>query len=241
MADDEQVRYIPDTMNSSRMLSSSQPSPAPSVRLALWIIEDDEQFGAQLCELINLSDAFACTHTFAACEPAIALLKQKDPPDLILLDIGLPGMNGIEGIKIIRSITPETKIIMLTVFEDTSTILQAISHGAAGYLLKGSSLELLVESLKTILDGGAPMNPQIARKILEVFAQSSSPKADYGLTPREQEVLGHLVSGLQKKQIAEKMFITFHTVDKHLRSVYVKLQVPSRSIAIAKALKENLL
>ena len=150
-------------------------------------------------------------------------------------------MNGLEGIKIMRAITPETKIVMLTVFEDTPTIIQAISHGAAGYLLKGASLETLVETLKSILDGGAPMNAQIARKILDVFAQSSMPKADYGLTPREREVLGHLVTGFQKKQIADQMFITFHTVDKHLRSIYAKLQVPSRSIAIAKALKENLL
>ncbi|MGA9118676.1 MAG: response regulator transcription factor [Bacteroidota bacterium] len=227
-------------MNSPRTASERLPVPITH-RLNLWIIEDDHQFGTQLSELINLSDGFVCTNIFRACEPAIALLKREDPPDLILLDIGLPGMNGIEGIKIMRSITPETKIVMLTVFEDTPTIIQAISHGAAGYLLKGASLETLVETLKSILDGGAPMNAQIARKILDVFAQSSMPKADYGLTPREREVLGHLVTGFQKKQIADQMFITFHTVDKHLRSIYAKLQVPSRSIAIAKALKENLL
>ncbi len=227
-------------MNSPRTASERLPVPVTH-RLNLWIIEDDHQFGTQLCELINLSDGFVCTNIFRACEPAIALLKREDPPDLILLDIGLPGMNGIEGIRIMRSITPETKIVMLTVFEDTPTIIQAISHGAAGYLLKGASLETLVETLKSILDGGAPMNAQIARKILDVFAQSSMPKADYGLTPREREVLGHLVAGFQKKQIADQMFITFHTVDKHLRSIYAKLQVPSRSIAIAKALKENLL
>jgi DNA-binding NarL/FixJ family response regulator len=140
-----------------------------------------------------------------------------------------------------RSIIPDVKIIMLTVFEDTNTIIQAISNGAAGYLLKGSSLESIVDSLKSILEGGAPINPQIARRILDVFSQPAAPQPDYGLTPREKEVLAHLVEGLQKKQIADRMFITFHTVDKHLRSIYLKLQVPSRSIAIAKALKENLL
>jgi DNA-binding NarL/FixJ family response regulator len=219
-----------------------RPSFLPSYsRLTVWIIEDDTQFGKQLLDLINLSDLFLCDRVFPACEPAIALLKQEDPPDLLLLDIGLQGMSGIEGIRTIRSITPEIKIVMLTVFEDTTTIMQAISSGAAGYLLKGSSLEAIVESLKSILDGGAPMNPQIAKKILDFFASPSLPNPDYGLTPREKEVLAHLVEGLQKKQIADRMFITFHTVDKHLRSIYLKLQVPSRSIAIAKALKENLL
>lgn len=240
MADVAALQYIPDTVNPLQIPSFASPS-SPNPRLSLWIIEDDAQFGTQLSELINLSEAFVCTNVFRACEPAIALLKKDDPPDLVLLDVGLPGMSGIEGIRIIRSIAPETKIVMLTVFEDTDTIIRAISHGAAGYLLKGSSLETLGESLKSILNGGAPMNPQIARKILEVFAQASLPKADYGLTPREREVLGHLVTGFQKKQIADEMFITFHTVDKHLRSIYAKLQVPSRSIAIAKALKENLL
>jgi DNA-binding NarL/FixJ family response regulator len=240
VADEAGLQYIPDNVNSLRTPTFDSPSSS-TPRLNLWIIEDDAQFGTQLSELINLSEAFTCTNVFRACEPAIALLKKDDPPDLVLLDIGLPGMSGIEGIRIIRSIAPETKIVMLTVFEDTDTIIRAVSHGAAGYLLKGSSLETLVESLKSILNGGAPMNPQIARKILKVFAHASLPKADYGLTPREREVLGHLVTGLQKKQIADEMFITFHTVDKHLRSIYAKLQVPSRSIAIAKALKENLL
>ena len=227
-------------MTESRAISPSATRTGFD-RLDLWIIEDDEQFGQQLEELIDMSDAFHCTRVFRACEPAVEMLRRDDPPDLVLMDIGLPGMNGIDGIRTIRQITPEAKIVMLTVFEDTNTIIRAISNGATGYLLKGSSLETIVESLKSILGGGAPINPQIAKKILDFFATSPTPHPDYGLTPREKEVLGHLVDGLQKKQIAEKMFVTFHTVDKHLRNIYAKLQVPSRSVAIAKTLKENLL
>jgi DNA-binding NarL/FixJ family response regulator len=234
--------YLDASMISpSPQSNASRPAPAQTDQLALWIVEDDEQFGRQLAELINMSDSFRCLKVFRACEPAVELLKQEDPPDIILMDIGLPGMNGINGIKSIRNITTEIDIVVLTVFEDTDTIIQAISSGASGYLLKGSSLENTIDSLKTILAGGAPINPQIAKKILAVFVGNAIPHSDYGLTPREREVLSFLVEGLQKKQIADKMFITFHTVDKHLRSIYAKLQVPSRSIAIAKALKENLL
>lgn len=210
-------------------------------RLSVWIVEDDEWFAKQLSQLIGLSDAFTCSCVFTTCEPALEKLQTEDPPDIVLMDIGLPGMGGIEGIKRIRAMTPEVKTVMLTVFEDSNSIVQAISNGAAGYLLKGSSLEEIVDSLRSIIVGGAPINPQIAKKILDVFAHTHSGNNDYGLTPREKEVLSYLVDGLQMKQIADRMFITFHTVDKHLRSIYAKLQVPSRSVAIAKALKENLL
>ncbi len=208
-------------------------------RLQTWIVEDDSQFCMQLAELINFSSTFICSQTFQSCEPAIEILKEEDPPDIILMDLGLPGMNGINGILKIKQIVPEVIIIVLTVFEDTDSILQSISNGAAGYLLKGSSFDDIINSLELILSGGAPINPQIAKKILDLFAQSYTP-VDYGLTPREKEVLTFLVDGLLKKQIADKMSITFHTVDKHLRSIYTKLQVPSRSQAVSKAIKEKL-
>jgi DNA-binding NarL/FixJ family response regulator len=207
--------------------------------LETWIIEDDVQFSSKLAEIINLSKTFNCTNVFQACEPVLKILETKDPPDLILIDLGLPGMGGIEGIWKIRQIVPQVIIVVLTVFEDTDNILKAISNGASGYLLKGSSLDEIIDSLKLIYSGGAPINPQIAKKILDVFKQSNS-QNDYGLTPREKEVLVYLVDGLLKKQIADKMSITFHTVDKHLRSIYSKLQVPSRSQAVSKAIKEKL-
>jgi len=207
--------------------------------LQTWIIEDDEQFSRQLAEIINFSKTFSCSDTVQSCEPAIEILKTNDPPDIILMDLGLPGMNGIKGIQKIKQIVPEVIIVVLTVFEDTDSILQSIGNGASGYLLKGSSFDEIISSLELILSGGAPINPQIAKKILDLFAATHTP-SDYGLTPREKEVLTYLVDGLLKKQIADKMSITFHTVDKHLRSIYTKLQVPSRSQAVSKAIKEKL-
>jgi DNA-binding NarL/FixJ family response regulator len=157
------------------------------------------------------------------------------------MDIGLPGMDGIEGIRRAKEISPSVKIVMLTVFEDTDSIIKAIAAGASGYLHKGASIEKAVGSLTSILNGGAPMSPEIARKMLEVFAERSAPAANYSLTPREHEILKFLVDGLTKKEIADKLFLSFHTIDNHLRNIYTKLRVQSRSSAVSKALKERLL
>jgi DNA-binding NarL/FixJ family response regulator len=157
------------------------------------------------------------------------------------MDIGLPGMNGIEGVRRLKMLAPAVQVVMLTVYEDSDSIVQAISAGAAGYLHKGSSLDAIVDSLKSMLNGGAPINPQIARKVLDLFAHLSAPSSDYGLTAREKEVLGLLVDGLVKKEIAERLFVSYNTIDKHVRNIYGKLQVQTRGGAVAKVLKERLL
>ena len=194
-------------------------------RSTVWIVEDDERFGSQLSHLINLSGGFMCEHVFTNCEDALTRLEEDIPPDILLMDIGLPGMSGIEGIRRVKAIAPSIQVVMLTVFEDADNIVRAIGAGASGYLHKGSSLEDIVDSLKSMLNGGAPINPQIARKMLDMFARVAAPPTDYGLTTREKEVLSLLVDGLAKKQIAEKLFVSFNTVDKHVRNIYDKLQV----------------
>lgn len=211
------------------------------VRYTVWVVEDNEEFGRQLAGLLNLSESFTCEHVFTACEPAVDLLRDDALPDLILMDIGLPGMSGIEGVREIKSIAPSVEVVILTVFEDSEKVFQAIGAGASGYLHKSSSLETIIESLKSIFAGGAPINPQIARRVLEMFAHFSAPHADYHLSHREKEILHHLVDGLTKKEIADKLFLSFHTIDNHLRNIYGKLQVQTRSGAVAKALKERLL
>jgi DNA-binding NarL/FixJ family response regulator len=217
------------------------PAPGPAAIPTVWIVEDDTQYRMQLSELIGLSDAFAAEHSFSSCEPMLEALQEDAPPDILLMDIGLPGISGIEGIRQAKAIAPALQVVVLTVFEDTDTIVQAIGAGAAGYLLKGSSLETIVDALKSILSGGAPVNPQIARKMLDVFSRIAIPQGDYGLTAREKEVLTLLVDGTPKKLIADRLFVSFHTVDKHLRNIYGKLQVQTRTGAVSKALKENLL
>ena len=210
-------------------------------RTQVWVVEDNEEFGKELARSLDASKAFHCEHSFQRCEPALELLRSGALPDLILMDIGLPGLSGIEGIQLAKQISPSVNIVMLTVFEDTDSIMQAIAAGASGYLHKSATMKEAVESLRSILAGGAPMSPQIARKILEIFAVKNAPAADYGLTPRENEILKLLVEGLTKKEIADKLFLSFHTIDNHLRNIYSKLRVQSRSSAVSKALKERLL
>ena len=223
------------------MTSSLFSHPPPLERLIVWIVDDNAGFAKNLAELISLTDDLLCEQVFHSCENALACLQSESPPDIILMDIGLPGMSGIEGIKRVKIVAPAVHVIMLTVFEDNDSIFHAISAGAAGYLHKSSTLDEIISSLKAILIGGVPMNPHIARKILDMFIHLSSATTDYGLTVREKNVLQLLVDGLSKKSIAEKLFVSFHTIDTHLRNVYAKLQVNSRSGAIAKVLKEHLL
>jgi DNA-binding NarL/FixJ family response regulator len=206
----------------------------------LWLIEDNEFYRHTIEDLINNSGRYECPHSFGACEEALGALREEIPPDVILLDIGLPGMNGVDGIGHLKSVSPGTFIIILTVHDDDDNIFKALSAGASGYLLKNSTKERIIESIDEVLDGGAPMNAQIARKVLEKFSSLSAPGADYELTTREKEVLRLLVDGNTKNRIADILFISHHTVDNHIRNIYDKLHVHSRTAVVAKALKERL-
>ena len=150
-------------------------------------------------------------------------------------------MSGIEGIKKFKEISPATHIIMLTIYEDKNSVFDAICAGASGYLLKDSLPENVIEAIKEVLGGGAPMNIHIAKKVIDMFKQLNPPKGDYGLTGREKEILNLLVMGMNKKQIAEKLFVSFHTINTHMKNIYEKLQVNTRGGLVAKAYKENLL
>ncbi len=207
----------------------------------VWLVEDNSRFRNNITSLINETAGLNCDVAVGSCEEALQHLSTDAAPDFILMDIGLPGIDGIEGIRQVKSVAPSVKIIMLTVFDDNEKIFRAICAGASGYLLKSAAPDDIMRSLKDILNGGAPMNAQIARKVLEMFTDIAAPKGNYAITPAEKEILLQLVQGNPKKQIAHDLGVSFHTVDTHLRNIYGKLQVHSRSEAVAKALKERLL
>ncbi|HSP86646.1 MAG TPA: response regulator transcription factor [Ignavibacteriaceae bacterium] len=209
--------------------------------ISVWVIEDNEDFRSSLSGLINNLPGFICEQSFEESEKAIAFLKENPPPNIILSDIELPGMTGIEAIQFLKEISPDTHIIMLTVHDEHDKIFSAIQNGASGYLLKTASDEEIIESLHQVIDGGSPMNARIARSVLEMFRSVTSKIKEYGLTEREEQILDLMVKGLTKSRIAEMIFLSPHTIDFHVRSIYRKLEVNSRQGAVAKAVREKLL
>ena len=206
------------------------------------IIEDNELLRDSLKEAINKSSSIRCENTFSSGEAALDIIEKKElVPDIILLDIGLPGMNGIEMIPELRKLTPSSKIIIITVHDDDENVFNAICAGASGYLLKDLSADRIVNSINEVMNGGAPMNSHIAKKVLNMFRDQNIKSDGYDLSEREKEILSLLIDGLNKKQIAEKIFLSHHTLDSHIRNIYAKLEVHSRSSAISKAIREKLL
>jgi DNA-binding NarL/FixJ family response regulator len=205
------------------------------------VIEDNSMFRKALVDVLNKSELMYCRHNYGAAEDALFDIKSKEfLPDVVLMDIGLPGMNGIECIPHIKELSPDSKVIMLTIHDEDDNIFEAICSGAAGYLLKDASAEEIAQSVQSVIMGGAPIDAHIAKKILDIFKKLTAQPVEYGLTKREKEILKLLVKGLSKKKIANTLFISFHTVDTHIRRIYEKLEVHTRSGAIAKALKERL-
>jgi DNA-binding NarL/FixJ family response regulator len=170
-----------------------------------------------------------------------ALSEGKELPRVILMDLALPGMTGIECTRAIRERSPSIPVVVLTVNQSNDRIFEAICAGASGYLLKSDTSDDIMRGMATALDGGAAIDGQIARRVLEMFSRMVSPRADYGLSDREREILELLVDGQTKQRIATRLSLSPHTIDGHVRNIYTKLHVNNRSGAVAKALKENLL
>jgi DNA-binding NarL/FixJ family response regulator len=211
-------------------------------RIDVIIIEDNELLRDSLKEAINKSSDINCNYTFSSGEAALDFIEKEElVPDIILLDIGLPGMNGIELIPELKRLTPSSKIIIITVHDDDENVFNAICAGASGYLLKDLSSDKIVASINEVMNGGAPMNSHIAKKVLNMFRSQNIKSDGYDLSEREKEILSLLVEGLSKKQIAEKKFLSHHTVDSHIRNIYVKLEVHTRGSAVSKAIREKLL
>ncbi|MES2595955.1 MAG: response regulator transcription factor [Verrucomicrobiota bacterium] len=210
--------------------------------IQVWLIEDHKTYGERLARALNRVEDIDCGKRFTACEDAFAVLTTETAPQVLLLDVGLPGMNGIDALARLRQLAPKMAIVILTVFEEDDKIFRAICAGAAGYLLKTSSPEDIAGAIRSAAGGGSPINPTIARRVLEMFSKANAAPQhkDYGLTPRELEILHLLVDGKTIKEAAADLGIGYYTADEYIRGVYEKLQVRSRGSAIAKAVKEGL-
>lgn len=220
-------------------------APAEKVpgKIAVWLIEDHDDCRRMVARVINQSSEMHCPRVFSNVEDALSALEKETPPRVVLTDVGLPGMNGIAGVREIKARSATTDVIVLTVYDDHDKVFQAICAGASGYLLKSSSGEHITSGIQEVLRGGAAMNPRVAKLVLDKFAKlNPAPQTnDYGLTEREKEILELMVKGLIKKEIADRLSLSYHTVDNHLRNIYGKLHVNTRGGAVAKAVQERLL
>lgn len=203
------------------------------------IIEDDAPNREIWAEWVNRSPDFNCVKQFGSVEAALPVLPELQPR-IVLSDINLPGLSGIEGVRRLKPLMPNTQFVMLTVYEDADHIFEALAAGATGYMLKDTKRSQLLEALREVLAGGSPMSANIARKVVQSFQQSSQPAASTtsseaeNLSPREREVLELLAQGLLYKEISEKLGVSLPTVNTYIRRIYEKLQVRSRAQAVAR-------
>ncbi len=212
-----------------------------SSALRIWAVEDNTAYRQALAFIFKKAEGLEL-ETFSNAEDALAALRNPPAPDAILLDVQLPGMDGISAIAHFKAAAPAVCIVMLTVFEDPDKVFRALCAGASGYLLKTLPAERIVEAIREAVAGGAPMSPGVARAVLGRFVELAAPgrSSDYALSDREREVLELMTQGLIKKEIADRLGLSFHTVNAHLRNIYTKLHVGTRGAAVAKALKEKL-
>lgn len=213
---------------------------AAQTPIRVVIVEDLREVREGLTTLINGTHGFACAGGYRSMEDAVRSIDGHRP-DVVLTDIGLPGMSGIDGIRILRERHPDTPILALTVYDNDDKIFEALCAGASGYLLKHTPPARLLEALDEAVHGGAPMSPEVARRVVRLFREFRPPDhSAYGLTPQENELLKLLANGHHKKTAAHEMGISINTISFHLKNIYQKLQVHSKTEAVAKALRERL-
>jgi len=201
------------------------------------IVDDDEGIRSSLVALIRRAPALKLMGDYADAETALKELPRKEP-DVVLMDINLPGMNGVECVRQLKAMLPRLQVLMLTVYEDSDSLFKSLRAGASGYLLKRTASARLLEAIQDVYEGGSPMTPQLARRVVQFF--SGAPPEDSplaGLTPGEREFLGQLANGYTYKEIADRMNITIDTVRSYVRTVYEKLHVHSRTEAVVKYLR----
>lgn len=204
------------------------------------VIEDLREIREGLATLINFTEGFRCTGSYRSVEEALERLKD-DVPDVLLSDIGLPGMSGIQGVRIIKERYPKLQILMLTVYDDDDRIFDALCAGASGYLLKRTPPAKLLENIREAMSGGAPVSPEVATRMVRFFRDfHTAERSDYELTPHETRLLKLLTEGYNYATAAEKLGVSYNTIKFHVRHIFDKLQVHSKSEAVVKAMRDRL-
>lgn len=207
------------------------------------IVEDNDTIREGLAALINGTTGYSCVGQYPDCENFLTKLKNTQI-DVVLMDIALPGMSGIEGVKKALEIKKDLDVLMLTIYEDSEKVFEALCAGACGYLVKKTPPSKLLEAIKEVHEGGSPMSSNIARQVITAFKEVKEPddkKEEYYLSTREKEVLNLLAEGNNYQQIADQLFISVDTVRHHIKNIYKKLHVHSQSEAVAKAIRKKLI
>ena len=212
----------------------------PVVRV--WLVEDHDLLRKSLLRLCVPSRGLEAPHSFGNAESMLTTLKDKqaDAPDVLLLDVGLPGRSGLDVIHDVLALAPDCRVVILTVFEDEKKIGAAISAGACGYLLKTARPTEIVAAIHEAASGGSPMSPKVASRVVGLLATLTKKTAPVKLSPRELEILSLIVDGLTAKEMASKLEVSIHTIDSHTRHLFKKLGVHSRSAAVARALRDGI-
>ena len=210
-------------------------------QIAVALIEDDPAIRRGLGLLINGSPGYRCVGTFGSVEEALRSIGH-DVPDVLLLDINLPGIPGSEGARVLHERYPSVQILMLTIYDEDEKIFESICNGACGYLLKRTPPAELLEAIRDVHQGGAPMSPEVARKLVRLFQKTAPPeRIDHHLTPHEVRLLGMLAEGYSYQGAAERLHVSINTIRDHIRSIYEKLHVHSKTEAVRKALRSRII
>lgn len=210
--------------------------------IEVWIVEDNPTYRRGLARTLSMASGLSCSRQFDRAESLFSALSEETP-EVVMLDVQLPGMDGISALNQIRQDHPELRTVMLTSFDDSDKIFRAVCAGASGYLLKSARREEIARAIRDAFNGGAPMTPSVSRKVLDRFAEVPPPGGghdDYALTDREKDILRLMADGLIKKEIADHLEISVHTVTTHIRSIYEKLHVNTNTGAVAKAIREDI-